>query len=239
MKIMKYVILTTLFTLIFIAPVFANNETDPKRADEWFIKERLKSPAPKNKKPLEEYVKEGQERLKTIEEHSASSTSISGKSNTSSISNKSNKIPRYIMLFKDDDYIYWLDAEALRWLEMPYSVSEDMVDCWVKIEDVSEDKEYSYPEKYYMEHLYLRPAKRQVMFLSELEVTGRPENNIKERTYRPDFWEELVPNSVEQEIYKGTLEVLKLLEKKHKVKPRSNKEKYNFFEDTLGIAGIF
>lgn len=226
MKIMKYLALISLFMFSFATLAFANNENDPKRADEWFMKERLKSPAPKNKKSLQDYVTEGNERLRAR-----------GKYGT--ISSDQNKIPRYIMLFRDDNFIYWLDTEALRWREMPYSVFEDMLDCWVKMEDISTDKEYSYPEKYYMEHLYLRPAKRQIMFLSELEVTGRPENNIKERRYKPEFWEELVPGSVEQEIYKGTLSVLKLLEDKHIVKKSDKKESYNFFEDTLGIAGIF
>lgn len=226
MKPIKYLLLITLLTFAFMSSALANNEYDPQRADEWFIKDRLKTPAPKNKKSLEEYIREGQERLRAKDGYGEL------------IADKS-KIPRYIMLFRDDSFIYWLDTEALRWREMPYSAFEDMVDCWVKMEDISEDKEYTYPEKYYMEHLYLRPAKKQIMFLSELEVTGKPDNNIKERTYKPEFWEELVPGSVEQEIYKGTLTVLNILEKKHIVKPRSKKESYDFFEDTLGIAGIF
>ena len=226
MKIMKYLLLISLLTLAFTASAFANNENDTHRADEWFMKDRLKSPAPKSNKSLEDYVKEGQERLKNKERYGE-------------IVYDKSKFPRYVMLFRDDSFIYWLDTEALRWREMPYSAFEDMVDCWVKMEDISEDKEYTYPEKYYMEHLYLRPKKQQIMFLSELEVTGKPDNNIKERRYKPEFWEELVPGSVEQEIYKGTLAVLKVLEKKGVVRESEKKEKYNFFEDTLGIAGIF
>lgn len=236
MKILKYFALIALLTFAFSSLAFANN--NPDRADEWFMKERMKSPAPRNKKTLEEYIKEGQEKSEA-REAANEAAARQAKKDQKQLEREAKVIPRYLMLFADDNFIYWLDTEALRWRPMPYSALEDMLDCWVKMEDISADKEYTYPEKYYMEHLYLRPARNQIMFLSELEVTGRPENNIKERSYKPSYWEELVPGSVEEEIYKGTLKVLKTLEKKKRVKPSEKAEKYNFFEDTLGIAGIF
>lgn len=238
---MKTVKLLTIFSLlmfIFVMPVFAANENDPERADEWFMKERLKMPAPKSKKSTEDYIKEGQEKLKARENND----NITRNGEYGSIQAKYDKnyIPRYIMLFSDDSFTYWLDTEALQWRPMPYSAFEDMLDCWVKMENISEEAEYTYPATYYMEHLYLRPARRQVMFMSELEVTGRPKNDIKEHQYKAEYWEELVPGSVEEEIYKGTLRVLKTLEKKHKINKRQNSDSgYNFFEDVIGIAGIF
>ena len=244
MKIFKYFALITLLTFAFSTAALASGN-DPERADEWFMRERMKSPAPRNKKSLEDYIKEGQERLEAREkaEEAAKKQAKEDKKAAEKERKEDEKarkkaakvIPRYIMLFADDNFIYWLDTEALRWRPMPYSALEDMLDCWVKMEDISADKEYTYPEKYYMEHLYLRPAKNQVMFLSELEVTGRPENNIKERPYKPSYWEELVPSSVEEEIYKGTLKVLKTLEKKKRVKPSDKEDKYDFLEDTLHI----
>ncbi|MBR3721556.1 MAG: hypothetical protein IKN12_02220 [Selenomonadaceae bacterium] len=204
--------------LVFSSVSYANNNYDPDRADDWFVRDRMRMPAPRNKKSLEAYMAEGEEILKKRE--------------------AAEIIPRYVMLFSDDSFIYWLDTEALHWRDMPYSALEQVLDTWIKMENIAEDKEYSYPEKYYMEHLYLRPNRRQVMFLSELEVMGRPENNIKERTYKAEYWEDLVPGSVEEEIYKGTIAMIKKLEKKGRVKKKEG-DSYNFFEDFVGIGGWF
>ncbi|MBR3623794.1 MAG: hypothetical protein IKN43_10680 [Selenomonadaceae bacterium] len=203
----------------FLSVSYANNNYDPDRADDWFVRDQMRMPAPRNKKSLEAYMAEGEEILKKREA-------------------AEKVIPRYVMLFSDDNFIYWLDTEALHWRDMPYSALEQVLDTWIKMENIAEDKEYSYPEKYYMEHLYLRPNRRQVMFLSELEVMGKPENNIKERTYKAEYWEDLVPGSVEEEIYKGTLSIIKKLEKKGRVKKREG-DSYNFFEDFVGIGGWF
>lgn len=237
MKTVKYFALLTLLILAFSTTVYAA-QGESNRADEWFMKERLKTPAPKNKKTTEDYIKDGQERLKakeTIERKQE----IEKKEEKKERERKQKEIPRYIMLFSDDSFTYWLDTDALRWRAMPYSTHEDILDCWIKMENISDEKEYTYPETYYMEHLYLRPKRRQVMFLSELEVTGRPENNIKERTYKAEYWEELVPGSVEEEIYKGTLKVLEKLKKKNKINHPENGEKYDFFDEVLKIGGIF
>ena len=58
-------------------------------------------------------------------------------------------------------------------------------------------------QKYYMEHYYIWPKRRQIQFLCELEVTGQPQNAIKERDYDGRNWENLVPGSVEDNIYTG------------------------------------
>ena len=39
------------------------------------------------------------------------------------------------------------------------------------------------------------------MFISELEVTGRPENAIHERPYDATHWERLVPGSIEDDLF--------------------------------------
>ena len=69
-------------------------------------------------------------------------------------------------------------------------------------EQVAEDGKIR-PAKYFIEHYYISPAKREIMFISELEVTGRPENAVKERAYDPKNWEQLVPGSIEDEIYEA------------------------------------
>jgi len=240
--------LTFALVLVFSSVSYANNNYDPDRADDWFVRDRMRMPTPRNKKSLEAYMAEGEEILKKRE--AAEKQRLEDEKNQVKETKKQEKeekrarkraqkiIPRYVMLFSDDSFIYWLDTEALHWRDMPYSALEQVLDTWIKMENIAEDKEYSYPEKYYMEHLYLRPNRRQVMFLSELEVMGRPENNIKERTYRAEYWEDLVPGSVEEEIYKGTIAMIKKLEKKGRVKKREG-DSYNFFEDFVGIGGWF
>ena len=83
-----------------------------------------------------------------------------------------------------------------------------MIDAWVRlVEDttgapVAEDGKIR-PAKYFLEHYYISPKHRQIMFLSELEVTGRPENAVKERAYDPKNWEQLVPGSIEDDLYEA------------------------------------
>ena len=83
-----------------------------------------------------------------------------------------------------------------------------MIDAWVRLventtgEPVAEDGKI-HPAKYFLEHYYISPQRRQIMFISELEVTGRPENAVKERAYDPKNWEQLVPGSIEDELYEA------------------------------------
>jgi hypothetical protein len=80
---------------------------------------------------------------------------------------------------------------------------------WIRLLKVAPDEEYSYPQKYYLEHYYLRPDKQQIQFLSELEVAGRPDNAIKERAYSVHNWENIVSGSLEDEIYHKVMAVMK------------------------------
>ena len=59
--------------------------------------------------------------------------------------------------------------------------------------------------KYFLEHYYIRPKTKQVQFLCELEVIGRPQNAISERAYDYRNWEYLIPGSVESYIYSGVI----------------------------------
>ena len=83
--------------------------------------------------------------------------------------------------------------------------------------DLAREQGYQYPpedikvlrqQSYVLEHYYLRPKTRQVQFLCELEVFGRPQNTINERAYDYKNWENLVPGSVESTIYDAAIKVL-------------------------------
>ena len=63
-------------------------------------------------------------------------------------------------------------------------------------------------QAYVLEHYYLRPKTRQIQFLCELEVFGRPQNTISERVYDYKNWENLVPGSVESVIYDAVIKIV-------------------------------
>ena len=122
---------------------------------------------------------------------------------------------RYAYLLSDSGYDYFLDGRATHWIPLPYRDDEYIVDTWLKIvpTDSTDDPEsgnYSYPQKYYLAHYYVRPKTQQIQFLSELEVSGeRPDNTVKGRGYMPRNWEDLAPGSIEDEVYRGTLASIK------------------------------
>ena len=93
----------------------------------------------------------------------------------------------------------------MRYIPMPYR-QDRIIDVWVKLlpKEASAsavDEPYKSTDKYYMEHYYIHPKNKQIQFLCELEVTGRPANAIKERPYSSQNWENLVPGSIEDDIY--------------------------------------
>ena len=121
---------------------------------------------------------------------------------------------RYIKVAAESGYVYYLDTQTAKWRYLPYSASEKILDVWVKLVhegagDYDDGEGYSYPETYFMEHYYLRTDRQQIQFLCELEVTGRPQNAIKERDYSPANWENLVPGSIEDDIYHTAVTYMK------------------------------
>ena len=122
---------------------------------------------------------------------------------------------RYAYLLSDSGYDYFLDGRATHWIPLPYRDDEYIVDTWLKIvpTDSTDDPEsgnYSYPQKYYLAHYYVRPQTQQIQFLAALEVAGeRPDTTVKGRGYMPRNWEDLTPGSIEDEVYRGTLASIK------------------------------
>ena len=118
---------------------------------------------------------------------------------------------RYVKLMADDSFVYYMDKKSAKWILCPNSRDEYIVDVWIRLEPIADgaDTKYSYPAKYYLEHYYLRPDKEQVQFLCELEVTGRPDNNVNQRSYDSHNWESLVPESIEDVIYQNVVKKMK------------------------------
>ena len=72
----------------------------------------------------------------------------------------------------------------------------------------AEDLQVLRNQAYVLEHYYLRPKTKQIQFLCELEVFGRPQNTVSERAYDYRNWENLVPGSVESVIYEATIKII-------------------------------
>ena len=136
---------------------------------------------------------------------------------TADVKKKKDKKPaeRYALMLSDSGYGYYLDLRASRWAQLPHG-DEQILDTWVKLvpeateDEAAKDGAYTYPQKYYLAHYYVRPKTHQIQFLSELEVTGgRPDNTVQGRGYSAQNWEDLTPDSIEDEIYHGALEHVK------------------------------
>ena len=115
---------------------------------------------------------------------------------------------RFQELLRDESFIYYMDTQSIRYIPIP-NRQEKMIDVWVKLKPNSFSDGDAKAGKYYLEHYYLNPKSRQIQFLCELEVTGRPSNAIKERPYSSQNWENLVPGSVEDDIYHAVVEKAK------------------------------
>ena len=124
--------------------------------------------------------------------------------------NKKNKEKdRFQEIFRDESFIYYMDTRSVRNVPIP-NRQDRMIDVWVKLKPNSfSDEEDAKAGKYYLEHYYLNPKSKQIQFLCELEVTGRPSNAIKERPYSSQNWENLVPGSVEDDIYHAVVKKAK------------------------------
>ena len=121
---------------------------------------------------------------------------------------------RFLPIIRDENFVYYLDRESVRWVRVPYAASEYMIDAWIRLVDKKDAWNFAptatrNPEKYYIEHYYIRPKKRQIQFLCELEVMGKPQNTISEREYSAKNWESLIPGSIESDIYYAVLKETK------------------------------
>lgn len=141
---------------------------------------------------------------------------------------------RFVKLTSDETYNYYLDMESVTWKRVPYTSSEYMADVWIRmIERIPSENSYadnddyesielvsareqniSYDpgdvavlsrKQYVLEHYYLRPSRKQIQFLCELEVVGHPQNTEAGRAYDVKNWEDLIPGSIESIIYKKVL----------------------------------
>ena len=114
----------------------------------------------------------------------------------------------YFLFAKDDMFSYYMDTRYIKWRRYPFKADEFIVDVWIRIVEndlatAFADGKIDYLPRYYLEHYYLYPAGKEIQFLSEQEISIRPDNDIIERKYSPTNWEPVVPGSLEDTIFYG------------------------------------
>ncbi len=162
-------------------------EEDEERADDWFV----------NPNRREDYGEEGRRRTGGLydEEEEDEDRPTSKK---------------YKRIYADASYVYYMDRQNTKWVAMPYR-NQKMLDVWVRLVPVAEAEdceivesqgmEYPFKGHYFLEHYYMKLHPEQIQFLCELEVTGRPNNDVHTGRYNPAGWEDLVPGSIEDRIF--------------------------------------
>ena len=147
-------------------------------------------------------------------DQAAQSTAADAKAEAKAARDAEKAQARYKTLFVDNGFTYYLDSKNSRWVLRPNSGRERMIEAWVRLVEnttgstVSEDGKVR-PNKYFLEHYHISPERREIMFISELEVTGRPENAVKERPYDAANWEQLVPGSIEDDLFDAVVAKMK------------------------------
>lgn len=162
---------------------------------------------------VEEAVKDGNEAASNVESAVSGVKDKVAPAKKDKKKKKDQQTPKYVFIMHDNSFSYYMDAQNARWIDCPHTANEKIIDVWIRLvpDEAAQDKDgaYSYPQKYYLEHYYIRPSAQQIQFLSELEVMGRPSNAIKERPYSASHWENLVPGSIEDDIYHKVVESMK------------------------------
>ena len=114
--------------------------------------------------------------------------------------------PRFIEIHRDESFIYFMDRKTAYYTRIPHTIKEEMINVWIKLEPREYlEGDYTYPAKYYLEHYLIRPKRQQIQFLCEMEIAGRPSNDVEDRRYDPRRWESLVPGSIEDVIYHAVM----------------------------------
>lgn len=166
--------------------------------------------------------------------HAADNTSSGAEDGEAEDEQEQKEKPRFVEILRDDSFIYWMDTKTAYYTNLPHSVKERMIDVWIKLEPAEYlEGEYTYPAKYYLEHYLIRPKAQQIQFICEMEVTGRPNNDVKKNVYDPRRWENLVPGSIEDAVYHAVLENKKYIRDESSSNGTSVRD---YIEDTFNVS---
>lgn len=144
------------------------------------------------------------------------------------------KKAQFIEICRDESFIYSMDRKNAFYTRIPHTIDEKMIDVWVKLEPLEySPDDYTYPPKYYLEHYLLRPKRKQIQFLCEIEVAGRPANDVEDKRYDPRRWERLIPGSIEDTIFHA---ILQHKGKIHDESSANGTSVRDYIENTLNIS---
>lgn len=115
---------------------------------------------------------------------------------------------RYVLIYKDDEYNYYLDQVTAKKMNHPY-LKEEILDVWLKIENTSQSG-YTDPISYTMKHYYVRLTEKQMQMINSVEFNGENPTYSPDQPYREKNWMTLVPSSAEESCY---LKVVELMDK--------------------------
>lgn len=115
---------------------------------------------------------------------------------------------RYVFLYADEEMNYFMDRESSKKIRHPY-LDESLLDVWVKIAE-NEHAAYAYPERYGMVHYYVRLNKPELQLIETVLVQGKTAQESKPpRPYREKNWKTVVPDTMEEELYRAIVDVYK------------------------------
>ncbi len=187
-------------------------EEDEKRADDWFT----------NHSKREDY---GDDSRRKGEEDSEE---------------EEKPVRKYLRIYEDASFAYYMDKENTKWVPMPYR-NQKMLDVWVRLVPIDEAAdcetveavglEYPFKKHYFLEHYYMKLHPEKIQFLCELEVTGRPNNDVATGRYNPAAWEELVPGSIEDRIFHKVMKYYK-----NTLRKAEETKTTDFLEDVFRIS---
>ena len=147
---------------------------------------------------------------------------------------KEEELPRFIEIHRDESFIYFMDRKTAHYSRVPHTIKEDMINVWIKLEPLEYlEGDYTYPAKYYLEHYLIRPKRQQIQFLCEMEVAGRPSNDVVDKPYDPRRWESLIPGSIEDIIYHA---VMKHKEDVYDESSANGTAVRDFIENTINVS---
>ncbi len=147
---------------------------------------------------------------------------------------KKRKKAQFIEIYRDESFIYSMDRKSAFYTNVPHTIDEKMIDVWVKLEPLEyAPEDYTYPPKYFLEHYLLRPKRKQIQFLCEIEVAGRPSNDVEDKRYDPRRWERLIPGSIEDTIFQAILQHKKEI---HDESSSNGTSVRDYIENTFNVS---
>lgn len=129
---------------------------------------------------------------------------------------------RFVPIFSDDEYNYYLDTTTIKLTAHPYK-NEQLVDVWLKLEH-NAGALYSDSTVYILQHYYMRRGVAEQQLLSEVIINSDESSSSEQRAnYSEANWEGLIPDTSEELCYQA---VMNYVDKRFNVDTGKKKKKF-------------